>query len=222
MIMSSERFTFLSANANSDYWGQGNYPSWTRISFMKPMPDQKRGAGVEPHYHDNDEVWHFTSGRSEVWLDGTNYAVTPNTFVYTPMGVVHRLQMFTDFANVPIVTRLERRKRAGHILVEESGLPEFVVPGFVVSGSENVGPFKDRGRRCPFSEMRTVELGRGSELDERRLAQNEHWAVIYGRISICVDGVEVELSTNDVALLRTGASRTLHASTDAQVVVVRE
>ena len=40
------------------------------------------------------------------------------------MGVIHRFQMFTDFDNLAIVTPLERRKRATHILVDEDGPPE--------------------------------------------------------------------------------------------------
>jgi mannose-6-phosphate isomerase-like protein (cupin superfamily) len=222
MILTGERYRILSANANTDYWGQGNYPTWTRLSFLKPIPDQKKGAGVEPHYHDNDEVWLFTSGRGEVWLDGVSYPVTPNTFVYTPMGVVHRFQMFTDFANVPIVTPLEGRKRAGHLLLEEDGRPEPTASGLVVPGAENTGPFTNRGPRCPFSEMRVIDLAAGSGLAETRLSQNEHWAMVSGGLSVRVDGIEVELSPNDVALLRAGAVRSLQARSDAQVVVVRE
>ena len=26
--------------------------------------------GVEPHYHDADEVWIFAYGRGEAWIDG--------------------------------------------------------------------------------------------------------------------------------------------------------
>src|SRR5207245_1762098 len=151
-------------------WEQGIYPSWAAMSYLAPKPNQLKGAGVEPHYHDNDEIWLFTAGRGEVWLDERSFPVTPNTLVYTPMGVVHRFQMFTDFANVPIVTPLERQKRAGHLLVETDGPPEPTVPGFVISGDQNVGPFAARGTRCPFSEIRTLDLPAGARLSEQRLA----------------------------------------------------
>ena len=81
-------------------------------------PAGRPGGGAEPHYHDADEVWIFASGHGEAWVDGTTYDVTPNTAVYTPMGTVHRFQMFTDFYNASVVTRLERQKRADHLLVE--------------------------------------------------------------------------------------------------------
>jgi mannose-6-phosphate isomerase-like protein (cupin superfamily) len=222
LIIQDSDYMIRSANSNTGYWEQGTYPPWTAISFLAPMPNQKKGAGVEPHYHDNDEIWLFTSGRGEVWLDGQSFPVTPNTLVYTPMGVVHRFQMFTDFANVPIVTPLERQRRATHLVVEEEGPPVPTVPGFVIPGGENTGPFATRGRRCPFGEIRVLDLPIGAGLDERRLAANEHYAVMSGRLRLRLPGLAVELAANDVALLRTGAVRQLDALTDAQVALVRE
>src|SRR5207249_11730043 len=79
--------------------------------------------------------------------------------LHDALPIFHRFQMFTDFDNVAIVTRLERQKRAAHILVEEAGPPVPTVPGFVVPGAENLGPFLDRGPRCPLrSEEHTSEL----------------------------------------------------------------
>jgi mannose-6-phosphate isomerase-like protein (cupin superfamily) len=211
-----------SRNSNEIYWEQRVYPAWTRLNCFHPFPSQKRGAGVEPHYHDSDEIWLFTSGRGEVWLDGQSFPVTPNTLVYTPMGVVHRFQMFTDFDNLAIVTSLERRQRATHILVEEDGPPEPTVPGFVVAGRDNVGPIAKRGPRCPLSELRLIELAAGDELSEQRLAQNEHWAVLDGSLKLGVDGLQVELFPGDVALLRQGAARWLRSPGGVRLVVGRE
>ena len=222
MIIRDEGYMIRSANSNTSYWEQKTYPLWAAMSFLGPMPNQRQGAGVEPHYHDCDEIWLFTAGRGEVWLDGESFPVTPNTLVYTPMGVVHRFQMFTDFANVPIVTPLERQKRARHLLVEEDGPPAPTVPGFVVPGDRNTGPFATRGRRCPFGEIRALALAAGDRLDERRLAANEHYAVMSGQLVLRVAGIAVELAANDVALLRAGTVRQLDARTDAQVALVRE
>jgi mannose-6-phosphate isomerase-like protein (cupin superfamily) len=153
---------------------------------------------------------------------GESFPVTPNTLVYTPMGVVHRFQMFTDFANVPIVTPLERQKRARHLLVEEDGPAVPSGPGFVIPGDRNTGPFATRDRRCPFSEIRVLDLAAGDRLEERRLAANEHYAVIGGQLRLGIAGMAIELAANDVALLRAGSVRELAALTDAQVALVRE
>ena len=56
-------------------------PEWTAIGTFIHHPLEKRGAGVEPHYHDADEVWIFRSGDGEAWIDGKVYEVTPNTTV---------------------------------------------------------------------------------------------------------------------------------------------
>ena len=45
-----------SLNSNDVYWEQEIYPAWTPLRTYRPFPNQKRGAGVEPHYHDGDEI----------------------------------------------------------------------------------------------------------------------------------------------------------------------
>jgi len=212
----------ISQNSNSIYWEQGVYPDWTAFSAFRHFPNQMRGTGVEPHYHDNDEFWLFTAGRGEVWLDEQLFEITPNTIVYTPMGVVHRFQMFTDYENNAIVTRLERQKRPTHILVEEAGPPVPTVPGFVVCGTSNSGPFPNRGPRCPLSELRLVTFAAGEGVDETRLSCNEHWLVLSGTVDLTIDGVGLELSGDDVALLRAGAVRRLRSAEGARVVFARE
>src|SRR5207249_10942425 len=94
--------------------------------------------------------------------------------LHDALPIFHRFQMFTDFDNVAIVTRLERQKRAAHVLVEEAGPPVPTVPGFVVPGAENLGPFQDRGPRCPLSELRAITLAPGDEIDEGRLQRLEY------------------------------------------------
>jgi mannose-6-phosphate isomerase-like protein (cupin superfamily) len=224
MLIRTSRYMIADSHLNSgvNYWSQDFYPEWVAISTLLYFPGQKAGGGVEPHYHDSDEFWLFLSGRGQVWLDNECFEITPNTLVYTPMGVVHRFQMFTAFENVPVVTRLERQRRATHIYVWESGPPVRTVPGFVVPGSRNTGPFPDRGPRCPLSELRAVAFAAGEELAEARLSQNEHWVVVEGAVSLRVEGREVELSPGDLALLRAGAVRGIRARQGARLAVARE
>ena len=138
------------------------------------------------------------------------------------MGVVHRFQMFTSYENNAIVTRLERQKRPIHILVEEAGPPIPIVPGFIVPGESNTGPISNRGSRCPLSEWRVVTFDPGEGIDEAPLTCNEHWLVVGGTINLTVDGLEFELSNEDLAMLKTGAVRKIHSAEGARVVLARE
>ena len=222
MIVKNESYWIISRNSNTDYWGQDVSPEWTAIGTFMYHPLEKRGAGVEPHYHDADEVWIFRSGIGEAWIDGKVYEVTPNTTVYTPMGSVHRFQMFTDFENASVVTRLERRKRGDHLLVDRDGPPEPTVPGFVLPGDANQGSISDRGARCPFAELRTVRFGAGESIEQTPLASNEHWLVFEGTLRLTVAGFEAELSTGDVAMMRAGALRSLRCPEGAVAALARE
>ena len=222
MIIENQHYMIRSGNSNNIYWEQGIYPDWTAVSAFRHFPDQQIGTGVEPHYHDNDEMWLFTAGRGEVWLDDQRFEITPNTLVYTPMGVVHRFQMFTGYENNAIVTRLERQKRPIHILVEESGPPVPTVPGFIVPGDSNTGPIPNRGSRCPLSEWRAVTFGASEGIDEAPLTCNEHWLVVGGTIDLTVDGLELELSNEDLALLKAGAVRKISSTQGARAILARE
>ena len=222
MIIENQHYMIRSGNSNNIYWEQGIYPDWTALSAFRHFPDQRIGTGVEPHYHDNDELWLFTAGRGEVWLNDQRFEITPNTLVYTPMGVVHRFQMFTGYENNAIVTQLERQKRPIHILVEEAGPPIPTVPGFIVPGDSNTGPIAHRGSRCPLSEWRAITFDAGEEVDEERLTCNEHWLVVGGTINLTVDGLEFELAGEDLAMLKAGAVRKIRSAEGARVVLARE
>lgn len=221
MIVAGDRYMIRSQNANQIYWEQGVYPEWVGFSALRSLPGQKQGAGVEPHYHDNDEIWLFLSGHGEVWLDGQSYPITPGTAIYTPMGAVHRFQMFTDFDNVAIVTPLERARRPVHLRVEEAGPPQRTVPGFVIPGANNTGPF-DPGPRCPLNELRAIELAPGQALESGVLATNENWIVLEGAVHLKVGNLDIELGAHDLALLRAGATRQLSAASGARLVLARE
>lgn len=222
MIIENQNYMIRSGNSNNIYWEQGIYPDWTALSAFRHFPDQQIGTGVEPHYHDNDEMWLFTAGRGEVWLDDQRFEITPNTLVYTPMGVVHRFQMFTGYENNAIVTRLERQKRPIHILVEELGPPVPTVPGFIVPGEHNTGPIPNRGSRCPLSEWRVITFGPGEGIDETPLTCNEHWLIVGGTIDLTVDGLEFELENEDLAMLKAGAVRKIRSAEGAHIVLARE
>ncbi len=222
MIIGTDNCLIVSQNSNHPAWESTLFPAWAECNAFYLVLDQKTGQGVEPHYHDGDEFWLFLSGRGEGWLDGERFPIEANTLVYTPMGVVHRFQMFTDFATATVATRLEGRRRGGHILVEEDGPPERTAPGFVVPGRSNTGPVPERGPRCPLSELRLLTFAAGTGLAAVRLTVNEHWQAITGRPCLTIDGLEVELAPGDSALLRAGAVRRLHCAEDSQAVLVRE
>lgn len=222
MIITTDGYMIRSRNVNIYYWEQGVYPDWTALNTLQHFSEGLPGTGVEPHYHDNDEIWLFTDGRGEVWLDGVRHDITPNTLVYTPMGVVHRFQMFTRYENNAIVTRLERAQRATHILVDEDGPPEPTVPGFVIPGAQNNVPIAQPGPRCPLSEWRKLTLTPGEVIPEAKLETNEHWQVLNGTLLLTLDKREITLAAHDVALLRAGIVRSLRSHEGARVTVVRE
>ena len=246
MITGSTRFTIISKNSNVDYFGQSGYPDWSIISTFCHFPNQLIGAGVEPHYHDSDELWLFYQGYGEVWLDDERYEVTPNTTVYTPMGTVHRFQMFSNFGTVSAVTRLEGQQRGAHlwanddlplpssVSASELHLPDGIMPayqyggppvptatGFVVPGVANTGPIAKPGPRCPLSEFRTLTFAAGEVVGTDRLSSQEYWAVLEGSICLQVDDHEAELAPGDVALLRSGALRRAKSSGGARVALAR-
>lgn len=222
MIVRNSDYVIISKNSNTAYWDEGLYPRWTAFNTFLYFPEEKKGCGVEPHYHDADEIWLFPSGSGEVRLDGKSFEITPNTPVYTPMGVEHSYQLYTDGENIALVTRLERQKRATHILVAESGPPEPTVPGFVVAGAVNNGPFANPGARCPLTELRVITFTAEEVIDKECLPCNEHWLVVEGTIYLAVQGFETELSSGDVALLRAGISRQIRVDKNTRVALARE
>jgi len=229
MIITDDNFVIISKNSNEvNYWADKIYPKWSSIVTLRPCSNQKTGSGVEPHYHDCDEIWLFTkcSGeakyKGEVWLNDKVYKITPNTVVYTPMGTLHRFQMFCDFENVAIVTRLEREKRPIHIIADEYGPPEKTVHGFVVSGEENNGPLKTKGKRCPLIELRQVCLSKNEKIERYKLSCNEYWAVLEGDVFINTGKFEAQLSSGDVALLRRELIRELRTEDGCRLALARE
>ena len=225
MIVNHDSYMILSANSNTPFWEHWEaepYPEWCALTGIAYVPDQPAGSGIEPHYHDCDEFWLFTAGQGEGWMDGQRYDITPNIAVYNPMGVIHRYQNFTEAAGVGLIARLKRQKRPGHLHVWELGPPEPTVPGFVVSGASNTGPFPQRGSRCPLSEMRFIVLASDEHAADGQAPAHEYWMVIAGALRLTIDNMAFDLIPGDLAILRGGTGRDIASSEGAQLILARE
>ena len=229
MQVSGVHFQIVSRNSNTNYWVPDPFPQWARLRCLRTYPGGQPGEGVEPHYHDADEIWLFGGGHGEVWVDGTMSPITPNTLVYTPMGSIHRFQMFSRHEVTACVTRLERDRRPLHLYPEEHGAPLPTAPPIVVAGADNVGPLREAGDRCPLHEMRSISFTADGDADStdhvarETLDRNEHWAVFEGELDLEVDGCQVRLAAEDIALMRAGAERGIRlVGVSARATVVRE
>ena len=67
-----------------------------------------------------------------------------------------------------------------------------------------------------------VTFGAGEGIEEAPLTCNEHWLIVGGTINLTVDGLEFELSGEDLALLKAGAVRKICSAEGARVVLARE
>ena len=231
MQVSGTRFRVVSRNGNTGYWEPDAFPPWARLRCLRTFPGGKPGEGVEPHYHDADEIWLFEGGHGEVWVDEVMHPITPNTIVYTPMGSMHRFQMFSHHEVTACVTSLERERRPLHLYPDEHGAPLPTVPPIVVAGADNNGPLRAAGDRCPLHEMRSISFAAGGIGDadsvdhvaRQTLDGNEHWAVFEGVLDLEVDGCQVRLEAEDIALMRAGAEREIRLVGDrARATLVRE
>ena len=220
MVLSNEANDVSAAVQGLLHWDEKLYPKWAAIIAVHLFP-QQLGHGVEPHYHDNDEFWLFTTGRGEVWLQGQSFSCAPGTVVYTPRGVVQRFQMFTDGEMVALATRFEGHRRAGHLLAQTDGVPEPTGSGFVVAGQQNVGSFPGPDPHCPLSELRVVSVD--TEASEEGVASsNEYWLMLSGSLHLAIGELEVELARGDLAILRQGTGRRLRLQEGTRLALARE
>jgi len=192
---------------NPAYWDDDVYPEWTVLRLFRYFPGQVIGAGVEPHYHDCDEIWLFIDGVGEAWLDGEPQVVKPGTFVFTPQGVVHRFQMFSDFRNAALRTRLVGQRRGVHLIPETHGAPVKTGDGLVVPAEAGTGPIVHPQDRFPLSELRVSRGAAAAALET--ISSTEYWLAIDGRLSVDVDGTTIQLASGDLAILRAGATRSV-------------
>ena len=59
-------------------------------------------------------------------------------------------------------------------------------------------------------------------IDEAPLPCNEHWLVVGGTINLTVDGLEIGLSNEDLAMLKAGAVRQIRSVEGARVILACE
>ena len=130
--------------------------------------------------------------------------------------------MFAESQNNALVTRLEGRQRPGHLVPVADGEPRPSAAPIIVPGEANAGPFPERGRRCPLSELRAVSGGEAGAGLDGTAAANEHLLVLGGDVELTADGVTVMLARGDVAFLTAGASRRVASTAGAHVALARE
>jgi mannose-6-phosphate isomerase-like protein (cupin superfamily) len=233
MITQTDDFLCIAAplsTASRRRRGESTNPRWAALRNIGYTPRQGMGHGVEPHYHDFDEFWFFTSGHGEAWLDGVKHEVTPNTMVYTPKGVVHRFQMFVEFSTVGIQCRREGLRRAGHLHVARHGPPTPSANALVVPGDRNDGPIATSHPKLPVREMRLVRLPAGHET-RRTTAGTEYWIPVDGVLGATIGATCLEVagsdlgesrSTADVLMVRGGVDVALRGLTATTYVSIRE
>jgi mannose-6-phosphate isomerase-like protein (cupin superfamily) len=232
MIIETDSCFALSTLSARDYWDDDVHPKWAKLSAVTYCPGQHMGHGVEPHYHDNDEFWFFTAGYGEAWMDGECSPVTPNTIVYTPRGVVHRFQMFTEFATVGIRTRMTGQRRAAHLRVPEDGIPTPSAPGLVVPGEENTGPIAVQHPTCPVRELRLL-TSEAAEDVQWTTSSTEYILAVHDTALVRVNGLGFELASTqrnyhtngpggDLLIIRQGSRVELRTNPGTHVLLGRE
>jgi mannose-6-phosphate isomerase-like protein (cupin superfamily) len=222
MIIRKPSYMLISANSHRGrYQEQDFYPEWALLSGIV-HGQLATGQGVEPHYHDCDEFWIFNTGRGEVRLDGQSYAFISNTVVYMALGLIHQFQCYAPGAAAGLILRAEGQGRVGHLTVEEFGLPERTVSGFVIEGRNNTGPFAERGPRCPLSELRMVTWTAKTPPQVLQLQMNEYWYVTDGVFKLTIEGVSYTLVQDDVAILKGGVTREVQALDDVRLILAHE
>jgi len=219
MILQTEQCVLVSASDNR-YWASF-FPTWGALATFVAIENPP--AVIEPHYHDNDEFWLWIRGEGKARLDGgAEGPFEPGTVVFCPMGAVHEFVSPTTQLNIGITTHLVGRKRPLHLHVPQDGMPVRTGDGFILPGSQNVGPLQVGRPRCPLSELRLMETA-----PERCLAQgvavaNEYWLLIAGQLRLRLPELDVQLSAGDLGIVRKGVKRTLSAAQGGQVAVARE
>jgi mannose-6-phosphate isomerase-like protein (cupin superfamily) len=232
MILATDSCFAVSTSSSRDYWDDDLYPEWASLRNVTYCPDQYTGYGAEPHYHDNDEFWFFTAGEGEAWMDGACSPVTPNTIVYTPRGVVHRFQMFTEFATVGIRTRMTGLKRPAHLHPREDGVPVASAPGLVVPGAENTGPLAIQHPTCPVRELRLLTFAAAEDL-EWTASSTEYLLAVHDVAGVQVDELALRLASTqrhyhtygaggDLLIIRAGCHVQLHTTPQTRLLIGRE
>jgi hypothetical protein len=232
MIVATDSYFALSTLSARDCWDDELHPEWARLRTVTYCPGQHLGHGSSRITTTMTSSGFFTAGYGEAWMDGECSPVTPNTIVYTPRGVVHRLQMFTDFATVGIRTRMCGMKRAAHLRVLEDGIPTPSAPGLVVPGEENTGPIAVEHPTCPVRELRLLTYAAAEDL-EWTTSSTEYLLEVCDTVRITVDGLCFELTSTqrnyhvdgpggDLLIVRAGSRVEMHTTPETHVLIGRE
>jgi len=90
-------------------------PAWADYSEWG-VANMPKGQQVERHFHDSHEFVLIVSGRVRVITEGVTADLGPGDAVLTKMGDDHEWLALEESVSIWAVTRLEGRKRPGHLL----------------------------------------------------------------------------------------------------------
>lgn len=62
-------------------------------NFSLLVNTTRAGAKGSEHTHAVEHCWYILSGKGTMYLDGKSYRVEPQTAIYTPAGVLHKVEV---------------------------------------------------------------------------------------------------------------------------------
>jgi mannose-6-phosphate isomerase-like protein (cupin superfamily) len=64
--------------------------------FSLLVNTSRAGAKGSEHTHDVEHCWYILSGKGTMYLDGKSYRIEPQTAIYTPAHVSHKVDVDPD------------------------------------------------------------------------------------------------------------------------------
>jgi mannose-6-phosphate isomerase-like protein (cupin superfamily) len=64
--------------------------------FSLLVNTSRAGAKGSEHTHDVEHCWYILSGKGTTYLDGKSYRIEPQTAIYTPAHVSHKVDVDPD------------------------------------------------------------------------------------------------------------------------------
>jgi mannose-6-phosphate isomerase-like protein (cupin superfamily) len=64
--------------------------------FSLLVNTSRAGAKGSEHTHDVEHCWYILSGKGTMYLDGKSYHIEPQTAIYTPAHVSHKVDVDPD------------------------------------------------------------------------------------------------------------------------------
>jgi mannose-6-phosphate isomerase-like protein (cupin superfamily) len=65
-------------------------------NFSLLVNTTQAGAKGAEHTHDVEHCWYILSGKGTMYIDGKAYRIEPQTAIYTPAHVLHRMDADSD------------------------------------------------------------------------------------------------------------------------------